>query len=210
MKGRSGLLSAITIAILLGCANHAYSQGGASFAQLNGTVQDANGAAIVRATITLRNLDTNQAYTATTNDAGYYIIPNFPPGRYELTVTSTGFGKFSQTGIAFTVGQTATVNVTLKVSVEESISVTGETPLIEPTRTEVSQVIETRQISSLPISGRLFTDFALLTPGVATGRTSLGTTFTEFEITQISFGGMRSFSNLIAVDGADECAPMLQ
>src|SRR5208337_1911763 len=52
-------------------------------------------------------------------------------------------------------------------------------------------------------SGRLFTDFALLTPGVATSRTSLGTTITEFEVTQISFGGMRSFSNEIAVDGAD-------
>jgi outer membrane receptor protein involved in Fe transport len=203
MKGRSNLLSVITIAILLGCANQAYSQGGASFAQLNGTVQDTNGAAIVRATITLRNLDTNQAYAATSNDAGYYIVPNLPPGRYELTVTSTGFGKHTQTGIALTVGQTATVNVTLRVTVEDTISVTGETPLIEPTRTEVSQVIETRQIASLPVSGRLFTDFALLTPGVATGRTSLGTTFTEFEVTQISFGGMRSFSNLITVDGAD-------
>jgi outer membrane receptor protein involved in Fe transport len=203
MKGRSGLLSAITIAILLGCAHQAYSQATTSFAQLNGTVQDANGAAIVKASITLRNLDTNQAYTATSNDAGYYIVPNLLPGRYELTVTSTGFGKFTQTGVALTVGQTATVNVTLKVSVEESISVTGETPIIEPTRTEVSQVIETKQIASLPVSGRLFTDFALLTPGVATGRTSLGTTFTEFEVTQISFGGMRSFSNLITVDGAD-------
>src|SRR6516225_5222908 len=98
MKGRSGLLPAITIAILLGCANQAYSQGGASFAQLNGTVQDANGAAIVKATITLRNLNTNQAYTATSNDAGYYIVPNLPPGRYELTVTLTGFGKHTQTG----------------------------------------------------------------------------------------------------------------
>lgn len=203
MKGRSNLLSVITIAILLGCANQVYSQGGASFAQLNGTVQDTNGAAIVRATVTLRNLDTNQAYAATSNDAGYYIVPNLPPGRYELTVTSTGFGKHTQTGIALTVGQTATVNVTLRVTVEDTISVTGETPLIEPTRTEVSQVIETRQIASLPVSGRLFTDFALLTPGVATGRTSLGTTFTEFEVTQISFGGMRSFSNLITVDGAD-------
>src|SRR5262245_36399775 len=203
MKGRSGLLSAITIALVIGCATPAYSQGGASFAQLNGTVLDANGAAIVKGVITLRNLDTNQAYTTTTNDAGFYIVPNLPPGKYELTVTSTGFGKYTQTGIALTVGQAATVNVTLKVSVEESISVTGETPLIEPTRTEVSQVIETKQIASLPISGRLFTDFALLTPGVATGRTSLGTTFTEFEITQISFGGMRSFSNLITVDGAD-------
>src|SRR5262249_27365355 len=203
MKGRSGLLSAITIAILLGCANQAYSQATTSFAQLNGTVQDANGAAIVKASITLRNLDTNQAYTATSNDAGYYIVPNLLPGRYELTVTSIGFGKFTQTGVALTVGQTATVNVTLKVSVEESISVTGETPIIEPTRTEVSQVIETKQIASLPVSGPLFNDFALLTPGVATGRTSLGTTFTEFEVTQISFGGMRSFSNLITVDGAD-------
>src|SRR5262247_2174595 len=203
MKGRSGLLSALAIAIIIGWAAPAYSQGGSSFAQLNGTVQDANGAAIVKSDISLRNLDTNQAYTTTSNDVGYYIVPNLPPGRYELTVNSAGFGKYTQTGIALTVGQTATVNVTLKVTVEESVSVTGETPLIEPTRTEVSQVIETRQIASLPISGRLFTDFALLTPGVATGRTSLGTTFTEFEITQISFGGMRSFSNLITVDGAD-------
>lgn len=203
MKGRSGLLSAITIALIIGCVTPAYSQGGASFAQLNGTVQDANGAAIVKGVITLRNLDTNQAYTTTSNDAGYYIVPNLPPGRYELTVTSMGFGKYIQTGMVLTVGQTATVNVTLKVTVEESVSVTGETPLIEPTRTEISQVIETKQIASLPISGRLFTDFALLTPGVATGRTSLGATFTEFEITQISFGGMRSFSNLITVDGAD-------
>src|SRR4030095_11240689 len=142
MKGRSGLLSAIAIAILLGCGNLAFSQATTSFAQLNGTVQDANGAAIVKASITLRNLDTNQAYTATSNDVGYYILPNLPPGRYELTVTSIGFGKYIQTGIALTVGQTATVNVTLKVTVEESISVTGETPIIEPTRTEVRQEIE--------------------------------------------------------------------
>src|SRR5262249_25015630 len=130
-------------------------------------------------------------------------VPNLAPGRFDLTVTSAGFGKYTQTGIVLTVGQTATVNVTLKVTVEESISVTSETPLIEPTRTEVSQVIETKQIASLPVTGPLSTDFALRTPGVATGRTSLGTTFTEFEITQISFGGMRSFSNLITVDGAD-------
>src|SRR5271165_7232585 len=83
------------------------------------------------------------------------------------------------------------------------VVVTAEAQVIEPTRTEVSQVIETQQIQALPISGRLFTDFALLTPAVATSRTSLGTTFTEFEVTQISFGGQRSFSNEITVDGAD-------
>ena len=203
MKGRSGLLSVFAILILLGCVNSAFSQATNSFAQLNGTVQDVNGGVIAKATVTLRHMDTNQVYTAASNDTGYYLVPNLPPGRYELTASYTGFAKYTYTGVVLTVGQTATVNVTLKVTVEESISVTTETPVIEPTRTEVSQVIETKQITSLPVSGRLFTDFALLTPGVATGRTSLGTTFTEFEITQISFGGMRSFSNLITVDGAD-------
>jgi outer membrane receptor protein involved in Fe transport len=191
------------VSILL-LASQAFSQATISFAQLNGTVQDPSGQAVVKAAISLRSMDTNQTYTTTSNTAGYYLVPNLPPGRYELSVTATGFGKYTQTGITLNVGQTATVNVGLKVaSVTESVVVTTEAPPVETTRTEISQVINTNQIQSLPVSGRLFTDFALLTPGVATGRTSLGTTFTEFEITQISFGGMRSFSNIITVDGAD-------
>jgi hypothetical protein len=63
--------------------------------------------------------------------------------------------------------------------------------------------LRTKQIESLPISGRLFTDFALLTPGVTTGRTSVGSTITEFEVTRVSFAGMRDLSNLVTVDGAD-------
>jgi outer membrane receptor protein involved in Fe transport len=201
MIGRSGLI--LIIVILLGCVSLAYSQATTSFAQLNGIVYDPNGAVVAKASITLRHLGTNLFYTATTSDTGYYLIPNLPPGRYELAVTYSGFAKYTVPEIVLNVGQTATVNVTLRVTVQESISVTGEAAAIEPTRTEISQVIETKQIASLPVSGRLFTDFALLTPGVATGRTSLGSTITEFEITQISFGGMRSFSNLITVDGAD-------
>ena len=115
-----------------------------------------------------------------------------------------GFGKYTRTGVELTVGQTATVNVTLKVAaVSETVIVTTEAPVVETTRTEISQVIQAQQIQDLPISGRLFTDFALLTPSVAKSRTALGSTFTEFEVTQISFGGMRSFSNEITVDGAD-------
>src|SRR5262245_47867024 len=203
MRRRWGLFLLLASGFLPVCSSVAYSQATTSLAQLNGTITDANGAVIVKASITLRNLNTNQVYTASSNDAGFYLVPSLPPGRYELTAGYTGFAKFIQTGIELRVGQTATVNVILKVTVEETIAVTGEEAAIEPTRTEVSQVIEARQIESLPVSGRLFTDFALLTPGVATGRTSLGTTLTEFEITQISFGGMRSFSNLITVDGAD-------
>src|SRR6202162_3926058 len=173
-------------------------------ATLNGTVLDTSGRAVVRAVISLRDVSMNQTYSAIANDVGYYVVTNLPPGNYDLTVQYTGFGKFTQTGIALNVGQTATINVTLQVvSAGETVVVTGEAPVIEPTRTEVSQVIDAKQIVSLPTSTRRLTDFALLTTGVATSRTSLGTTFTEFEVTQISFGGMRSFSNEITVDGAD-------
>jgi hypothetical protein len=74
---------------------------------------------------------------------------------------------------------------------------------VEPTRTEISQVIDTKRIESLPISGGLFTDFALSTLGVATGRTSLQFTITEFEVTRVSFAGMRDLSNDVTVDSAD-------
>lgn len=195
-------LAAVMMTVL--STQFAAAQATISFAQLSGTVTDESGRALVKAAITVRALDTNQSYSAVSNETGYYLVPSLPPGRYELTVTYTGFGKYQLTGVVLTVGQTATMNVTMKVAaVVQEVVVTTEAPTVEATRTEISQVIDPKQISSLPVSGRLFTDFALLTPGVASGRTSLGTTFTEFEITQISFGGMRSFSNEITVDGAD-------
>ncbi|HKM66198.1 MAG TPA: carboxypeptidase regulatory-like domain-containing protein [Candidatus Acidoferrum sp.] len=184
--------------------NSSFGQAGTSFAQLNGTVLDPSGGSVGKANVVLREVNTNHVYNATASDNGYYVIPNLPPGQYELKASFTGFAPYTQTGIVLRVGQMATIDVTLKLqSGGEKVVVTTEVQQIEPTRTEVSQVIDAKQIDTLPISGRLFTDFALLTPAVATSRTSLGTTFTEFEVTQISFAGMRSFSNEITVDGAD-------
>jgi outer membrane receptor protein involved in Fe transport len=185
-------------------APHAFPQATIGYAQLSGTVLDSSGRTIAKAAVVARNADTNTTFTATTTGDGFYVIPNLPPGTYDVSASFSGFSKTTQTGIVITVGQTATVNLTLKVAAAgETVVVTGEAPVIEPTKTEISQVIESQQIEDLPISGRLFTDFALLTPSVAKSRTALGTTFTEFEVTQISFGGMRSFSNEITVDGAD-------
>ena len=204
MARRLLLLSVLAIVILGGWTKPSYAQVGAAVAQLNGTVRDASGGSVAKASLSLRNTETNRKYTTVSNENGLYVLANVPPGSYELTTDATGFAKSTQTGIVLTVGQTATIDVTLKVaSGVEKVVVTTETPVIEPTKTEISKVVQTQQIESLPISGRLFTDFALLTPGVATSRTSLGTTFTDFETSQISFGGMRSFSNTVTVDGAD-------
>ena len=194
----------LALVIVAFATPRAFAQATLTFAQLNGNVQDESGKVIPKATITMHQPDINLRYTTTTNDTGFYIVPNLPPGQYELTVESAGLGKYVQTGIALSVGQTATIDVTLKVaSILQTVQVTATVPPVEPTRTEISQVIDTNQIQGLPTNGRQFVDFALLTPGVATGRTSIQSTFTEPEVTRISFGGMRDLSNAVTVDGAD-------
>jgi outer membrane receptor protein involved in Fe transport len=202
MGARLALLAVLVVALLFACSGPAFSQ--VSVAQLSGFVHDSSGGAVKNATVTLRDTATDAVYRTTSNDSGLYVIPNLPPDSYELTVAFTGFATTVDKGIVLTVGQTATVDVALSVATQnQEVVVTTEVPPIEPTKTEISQVIDTQQIQDLPISGRQFTDFALLTAGVATGRSSLQSTITEFETTRISFAGMRDFSNMITVDGAD-------
>ena len=194
----------LALGLAFSCAIPVFAQVGSGTAQLSGTVRDESGGAVAGASVSLREVDTNRGYNTAANDKGFYAFVNLPPGRYELKSSYKGFANYVQTGIVLTVGQSATNDLTLKIATKgEQVVVTTEVPTIEPTKTEISQVIQTRQIDSLPISSRLFTDFALLTPSVATSRTSLGTTFTDYETTQISFGGQRSFNNQITVDGAD-------
>ncbi|MGA8450934.1 MAG: TonB-dependent receptor [Candidatus Acidiferrales bacterium] len=202
MSARFARLAVLSVALFLSFAGSAFAQ--ITGAQLSGSVRDESGAAVKGASLTLQETSTDAKYYATSNDSGLYAIPNLPPGQYDLTVTFQGFATHVHKGIVVTVGQTATVDVVLKVATQnEQVTVTTEVPLIEPTKTEISQVINRQQIQDLPISTRQFTDFALLTAGVATGRTSLQSTITEFETTRISFAGMRDLSNMVTVDGAD-------
>jgi outer membrane receptor protein involved in Fe transport len=203
MRVRSGLF-VVEILLLFGSSIPAFSQVTTAQAQLNGSVRDQSGGAVINASIALRDVDTNRTYTTHSNDVGYYILPTVPPGRYELTAEYTGFSKYTQTGVVLTVGQVATIDITLKVAAGgEKVVVSTEVPVIEPTRTEISQVVDTEQIKALPISGRLFTDFALLSPGVAIGHTSAQSPFTDPTVVRISFGGQRDLNNAVTVDGAD-------
>ncbi len=203
MKSRLGIVFLSSLLVLLCFAHPGRAQVTAQ-AQLNGSIHDQSGGVVAKATVTLRDVNTNHVYTGTSDQDGYYIFTNLPPARYELTVEYTGFAKYTRTGVQLSVGQIATLDVVLQVaSADEKVVVDTTAPVIETTRTEVSQVVNAEQIQSLPISGRLFTDFALLTPGVTTGRISLQSTFTDPATTRISFGGQRDLSNNVTVDGAD-------
>src|SRR5512143_1641875 len=116
MKSRLLLASFVVLAFLLSLSGQATAQATVSYALLNGTVSDEGGQVLAKAAVTLRSLDTNQTFSATANDAGFYAIPNLPPGRYELSISAPGFGKYTRTGLELNVGQTATANVTMKVA----------------------------------------------------------------------------------------------
>ena len=154
MRAHDGL-RLLLLALMLACSRPAFSQTTAALAQLNGTIEDQGGAVIAKANVSLREMETNRAYATTSNESGFYVLPNVLPGRYELKVSYTGFAPFTQTGVVLTVGQTATINVTLKAAgVSGEVTVTSEAPPIEPSRTEISQVVDRKEIESLPISGR--------------------------------------------------------
>src|SRR6516225_7734268 len=203
MKSLRGL-TIVLFAIVTWLGTDAIAQVSTALAQLNGTVRDQAGNVLIRASVTLRNTDTNLVYTANSNTTGYYILTNLPPGNYLLAAEAAGFRRYEQTGVVLRVGQVATIDVSMKIgTVSEKIEVNSEATIIEPTRSEASQEIQTDHNCSLPISGRLFTDFALLSPGVTTGRISLQSTFTDPTTTRISFGGQRDLSNAVTVGGAD-------
>src|SRR5205807_1421816 len=122
---------AVTVVIILGSAQPAFSQVAAAQAQLNGTVKDQAGGVIVKATVILKNEDTNHVYTTATNSDGYYILANIPPGNYELSAEFTGFGKSVQKNVVLRVAQAATIDINLKVAAaSEVVEVKTDAPII--------------------------------------------------------------------------------
>jgi len=194
------------IALLL-CVSGAMNsaRGQAVTATLNGRVLDASGGSIAGATVTATNTATGLSRSAETSAAGEYVIPALPAGEYNVAVTFTGFGKQTKV-ITLQVGQSAELVFNLTPgSVEQKVEVSATSEVAEPTRTQVSTVITERQITNLPVNGREFISFALLSPAVTIGDTTSGSTDVIVEpVTKLSFAGQNIHYNFIAVDGADD------
>jgi outer membrane receptor protein involved in Fe transport len=175
-------------------------------ATLNVTVADPSGSVISNAQVTLRNLETDAKRIVRSTATGTAVIPGLAAGSYQLRVESDQFNP-SQTKLTLTVGQNATVPVTLAIkTAQETVEVQETTQGVDAQKSEVSQVIDTQKISDLPISGRDFIDFVLLTPTVNVGRSTAVGAQSPFQETvlQLSFGGLReTHSAFFGLDGVD-------
>ncbi|MBI1749894.1 MAG: TonB-dependent receptor [Acidobacteria bacterium] len=161
---------------------------------IEGTLLDQSGAAVPAATVAISNRATGVTFNTTSDESGLFRFPVLPIGKYDLKIEKSGFAVVTQKDIVVTVG--SKINLTLKMPLagqSATVTVTGETPLVETTRTSVSGTIADRAIASLPVNGRNFIDYVLLTPGVTR----------DVRGGDISFAGQRGTLNSLVVDGSD-------
>src|SRR5882762_288857 len=140
----------------------------AGFGSISGVVRDATGARIPGASVTVANESKGISRELVSNEAGAFTAPALVPATgYSVTVKLAGFSDWSAKSIDLQVGQDISLNVDLKVAGTVSeVTVIDETPLVESTRSGVSQVVSSAQIQELPINGRRVDSFVLLAPAV--------------------------------------------
>jgi len=169
---------------------------------ITGVVKDAKGEVVAGATVKAINKGTGVTRSTTTSDSGSYELTQLVPGEYRLEATGQGFATFVADPVTVNVLARVTVDPDLKpAGASEQVTVTGEAaPLVETTKTDVSGVIDQKQLESLPVNGRSFASLAVLIPG-ATLEPSFDPT--KARTGTFSIGGSTGRNLNITVDGGD-------
>lgn len=171
-------------------------------ATILGTVKDASGAAVAGANVTARNTDTSQTRTAVSEADGAYRIPGLLVGNYEVRVEHEGFQAAVHTGLVLTVDLQAVVNMTLQVgSVNQTVSVTGEAPLVDTTTSSLGGLVDSQRMTDLPLNGRNYIDLSLMQLGISEQKN--GTHNVGYVGDYVVSNGATVRSNNYLLDGAN-------
>jgi Carboxypeptidase regulatory-like domain len=140
----------------------------AGFGAVSGVVLDSTGSAIPNAKVVVENSSRGIRRELTTTNEGDFNAPGLVPASgYRVRVTAAGFAGYDVNDVTVAVGESVTITANLTVaSSSTAVDVTAEAAAIDSTKTDVSQLVTTRQIVDLPINGRRVDSFVLLTPGV--------------------------------------------
>jgi hypothetical protein len=163
--------------------------------EITGQVLDPSEAAISDAAVTATNSATGGVRKAQTDSQGHYALTNLPVGTYSITVEHEGFQQLKQTGLMLNVATTVTLNLVLTVgSVNQEVVVMSEAPIIDKADASTGTVFDNQQVGQLPINGRDYARFSLLTPGAI---------FRSNFIADLTFDGLHSVHNQFSIDGID-------
>ncbi len=161
-----------------------------------GTVTDSTGALIPGASILVHNAGTNAETTATADASGYFRVVRLVPGDYAITVSAKGFASYKAQHVTVEVGKLTEVTPTLTAGgTSVTVQVSSEAPVINTESSDFTTEFTPKTLNTLPINGRHWTSFALLSPGVTLGNSAFGL---------VTFRGANNLQNNFMVDGSDD------
>jgi len=135
-----------------------------------GTVTDTSGALIPNATVTVKNMGTEETRTGVSTDKGEFTFTLLQPGQYSVSVDAKGFKSFEQSSIALSVGERYRVAAQLTIGeASEKVEVTGEAPALQTDDATLQSVVESKAVEDLPLNGRNFVQLAQLVSGANEG-----------------------------------------
>lgn len=168
------LATALVLGLALPSSSAAQGGGASSTGTIQGRVADSSSAVLPGVTVTASSPSMIGTQTQVTNDNGSYRFPAVPPGVYELTFELAGFSTVKRGEVQVSLGFTANVNVDLKVAtLEETVTVTGDSPVIDTSATRVQQNFKLAQLESIP-NGRDMWALLAATPGVIMSNIDIG------------------------------------
>jgi hypothetical protein len=167
-------LSAVVGIFLLVPPQLVFPQSQAQNGQIEGTVVDQNNAALRLVVVTVTNIETGASRSVITSEAGVYRFPLLPLGKYRIDAEVVNFKSFARAGILLSAGQTATIDIQLQTgTVEETVTVSADSSIADAGKTDLSRVMNTREVQNLPLVARNPLNFALL-QAYASGRQGRG------------------------------------
>src|SRR5437667_12254800 len=175
MKRRGFSLVVAMLACLL-ASTHAFAQGGgaSTTGSINGKVADTSAAVLPGVTVTAASPSLMGVQTTVSDASGNYRFPALPPGTYTVTFELPGFNTLKRENILISMGFTAAVNAELAVaSLQETVTVTGDSPVIDTSNTRVQQNFKLEQLQEIPNARDLWSLLAV-TPGVTMSRIDVG------------------------------------
>src|SRR5258708_13393994 len=159
-----------------------------------GSVRDAQGLTVSTATVKVMNTGTKQENTGALDDRGEFRVTNLQPGVYLVTAEASGFATLQLENIVVEVGRVTEVVLKLIVGATSStVNVSAEAPLVNTSQADFASSVDEKSISELPINGRRWSTFALLTPGVVP----------DGSFGLLSFRGISGLLNNNTVDSGD-------
>ena len=169
-------------------------------AAIQGTVVDPSQAVVMGADVVATNKATSARRATTTNDNGAFRFDLLPVGAYTVKISKPGFSAQAQV-LELLIGQTATVNAELKPgTTSEIVEVVGSAPLLDQTKTDVSQNITPSQVQQMPTLGRDVADLAYLAPGVK-ATDSYDPTKNRYAVLSVNGQGGRNVN--VTINGVD-------